>query len=40
MFQASQEVFGEVQTVDLAPGGGARPVTAANRREYVDAYVV
>jgi ubiquitin-protein ligase E3 A len=39
VFQASQEVFGEVQTVDLAVGGEGRPVTAANRREYVDLYV-
>lgn len=37
--RASQEVFGEVQTVDLLPGGENRPVTAANRREYVDLYV-
>jgi E3 ubiquitin-protein ligase HECTD2 len=39
VFQASQEVFGEVQTVDLVPGGENRPVTTANRREYVDLYV-
>ena len=38
-FQASQEVFGAVQTVDLCPGGGERHVTAINRKEYIDLYI-
>ncbi|KAG2439072.1 hypothetical protein HYH02_006599 [Chlamydomonas schloesseri] len=39
-FQVDMEVgFGEVESVDLLPGGGELEVTAANRRAYVDLYV-
>jgi len=38
-FQASQEVFGDVQTVYLCPGGGERNVTSVNRKEYIDLYI-
>lgn len=31
--------FGEVEQVDLVPGGAAVPVTGSNRAQYVDAYV-
>ncbi len=31
--------FGEVESVDLLPGGGDVPVTAANRQQYVELYV-
>lgn len=34
-FSASYDVFGEVRTVDLVPGGASIPVTASNRHEYV-----
>ncbi|KAG2488735.1 hypothetical protein HYH03_012734 [Edaphochlamys debaryana] len=40
VFQVDVEMgFGEVESVDLMPGGGDTPVTAANRRLYVDLYV-
>ena len=29
--QVSQECFGEVKTVELAPGGSKKPVTKENR---------
>ncbi|DAZ93940.1 TPA: hypothetical protein N0F65_012886 [Lagenidium giganteum] len=38
-FEFSYEVFGEVKTVELKPGGSAIPVTNANREEYVSLYV-
>ncbi|RLN74570.1 hypothetical protein BBJ28_00015168 [Nothophytophthora sp. Chile5] len=38
-FEYSYEVFGEVKTVELKPGGSAMPVTNANREEYVALYV-
>ncbi|EFJ51258.1 hypothetical protein VOLCADRAFT_57484, partial [Volvox carteri f. nagariensis] len=40
VFQVDMEVgFGEVEPVDLVPGGGEMAVSAANRRLYVDLYV-
>ncbi|GFR45089.1 hypothetical protein Agub_g6465 [Astrephomene gubernaculifera] len=40
VFQVDMEMgFGEVEAVELVPGGGELPVTAANRRLYVDLYV-
>ncbi|GIL42536.1 hypothetical protein Vafri_497 [Volvox africanus] len=40
VFQVDVEMgFGEVEQVDLVPGGSELPVTAANRRLYVDLYV-
>ncbi|KXZ42806.1 hypothetical protein GPECTOR_117g371 [Gonium pectorale] len=40
VFQVDMEMgFGEVEPVDLLPGGGELSVTAANRRHYVDLYV-
>lgn len=38
-FTATQEAFGEVQTIELIPDGASQPVTAANKRQYVAAYV-
>jgi len=38
-FEYSYEVFGEVKTVELKPGGSAIPVTSDNRGEYVALYV-
>ncbi|KAE9321277.1 Ubiquitin-protein ligase [Phytophthora rubi] len=38
-FEYSYEVFGEVKTVELKPGGSSIPVTKANRAEYVSLYV-
>ncbi|KAI9990062.1 hypothetical protein PInf_020368 [Phytophthora infestans] len=38
-FEYSYEVFGEVKTVDLKPGGSSIPVTNDNREEYVTLYV-
>lgn len=38
-FTATQEAFGEVTVIDLVPGGASQPVTAANKRQYVAAYV-
>ncbi|KAJ8548804.1 hypothetical protein ON010_g10868 [Phytophthora cinnamomi] len=38
-FEYSYEVFGEVKTVELKPGGSSIPVTIANREEYVSLYV-
>uniref|UniRef100_K3X4R1 HECT-type E3 ubiquitin transferase n=1 Tax=Globisporangium ultimum (strain ATCC 200006 / CBS 805.95 / DAOM BR144) TaxID=431595 RepID=K3X4R1_GLOUD len=38
-FEYSYEVFGEVKTVELKPGGSSIPVTNANREEYVALYV-
>jgi len=38
-FTANIESFGEVQTVDLIPGGSKIPVTRANRKQYVAAYL-
>ncbi|KAF4324329.1 hypothetical protein BBO99_00003235 [Phytophthora kernoviae] len=38
-FEYSYEVFGEVKTVELKPGGSTIPVTKANREEYVALYV-
>ncbi|GLC35097.1 hypothetical protein PLESTM_000279200 [Pleodorina starrii] len=40
VFQVDMEMgFGEVEQVDLVPGGSEVAVTAANRRLYVDLYV-
>ena len=36
---ATTEAFGERRVVELAPGGAARPVTRANARAYVHAYL-
>jgi hypothetical protein len=30
--------FGEVETVDLVPGGASQPVTGANRAQYAELY--
>ncbi|GMF56685.1 unnamed protein product [Phytophthora fragariaefolia] len=38
-FEYSYEVFGEVKTVELKPGGSSVPVTNTNREEYVSLYV-
>ncbi|OWZ05716.1 HECT E3 ubiquitin ligase [Phytophthora megakarya] len=38
-FEYSYEVFGEVKTVELKPGGNSIPVTNDNREEYVTLYV-
>ncbi|SPQ27664.1 b2d7493a-2635-4622-a26f-d68b6d805ed6 [Thermothielavioides terrestris] len=38
-FAIDTERYGVVERVALCPGGENRPVTNANRREYVDAYV-
>ncbi|KAG7395958.1 putative E3 ubiquitin-protein ligase HTD2 [Phytophthora boehmeriae] len=38
-FEYSYEVFGEVKTVELKPGGSSTPVTNENREEYVALYV-
>jgi E3 ubiquitin-protein ligase HERC4 len=38
-FQITRRYFGEVQTVDLVPDGANKPVTKANRQDYVEAYV-
>ncbi|KAL4169032.1 hypothetical protein KRP22_009961 [Phytophthora ramorum] len=38
-FEYSYEVFGEVKTVELKPGGSSIPVTNSNREEYVSLYV-
>uniref|UniRef100_A0AAV1UAM6 HECT-type E3 ubiquitin transferase n=1 Tax=Peronospora matthiolae TaxID=2874970 RepID=A0AAV1UAM6_9STRA len=38
-FEFSHEVFGEVKTVELKPGGSLIPVTSDNRDEYVALYV-
>ena len=36
--QISRSDFGEVQSVDLVPGGATIPVTTENRHQYMDAY--
>ena len=38
-FEVTQEVFGELKSVELKEGGAETPVTAENRQEYVDLYV-
>jgi len=38
-WEAAYEAFGEPHTVELCPGGKEKPVTAANKRAYVAAYV-
>ncbi|CAM9721303.1 unnamed protein product [Ectocarpus fasciculatus] len=38
-FEISYEVFGEMRTVELLPGGGDIRVSASNREMYVDLYV-
>ena len=38
-FELSFEVFGELRTHELKPGGAALAVTAENRAEYVRLYV-
>ncbi|XP_071953933.1 probable E3 ubiquitin-protein ligase HERC4 [Antedon mediterranea] len=38
-FQISEEVFGEVQTVELMPGGKDVTVTQDNKHDYVDRYI-
>ena len=35
-FQVEEEVFGEVVSRDLKPGGEDIPVTNANKREYIE----
>jgi E3 ubiquitin-protein ligase HECTD2 len=38
-FQVSYDVFGQMHTHDLVPGGADQPVTNDNRAEYVRLYV-
>ncbi|OQR92752.1 HECT E3 ubiquitin ligase [Achlya hypogyna] len=38
-FELSYEVFGQIKTVELVPGGKDIPVTRANRADYVAKYV-
>ncbi|XP_066923959.1 E3 ubiquitin-protein ligase NEDD4-like isoform X2 [Clytia hemisphaerica] len=38
-FQVEEEVFGEVVSRDLKPGGEDIPVTNANKREYIDSVI-
>ena len=38
-FEYSHEVFGEIKTAELKPGGSLIPVTSDNRAEYVALYV-
>ncbi|KAF0693070.1 Aste57867_15922 [Aphanomyces stellatus] len=38
-FEVSYEVYGEIKTVELVPGGKSINVTNANRKDYVDKYV-
>ncbi|KAJ5183381.1 hypothetical protein N7492_000997 [Penicillium capsulatum] len=38
-FVAQMDRYGEVVNVPLCPGGGSRPVTNKNRREFVDLYI-
>jgi hypothetical protein len=39
LLQVEMEVgFGTMRTIDLLPGGGDIPVTAANRAQYVELY--
>ncbi|XP_063237913.1 probable E3 ubiquitin-protein ligase HERC4 [Bacillus rossius redtenbacheri] len=38
-FQVNREVFGEVRSIPLKPGGGDIPVTQQNKQEFVDLYV-
>ncbi|KAI9820632.1 MAG: putative E3 ubiquitin-protein ligase [Pycnora praestabilis] len=38
-FVAETERYGQIQQVSLCPDGEQRPVTSANRREFVDLYV-
>ncbi|KAK9506239.1 hypothetical protein O3M35_008210 [Rhynocoris fuscipes] len=38
-FEISRDVFGEVKTHELKPGGSGISVTLENRQEYVDLYV-
>lgn len=38
-FVVTEEVFGEMLTSELCPGGAEKEVTMANRKEYVDAYI-
>lgn len=37
-FEVEYEFFGSTQKAELMPGGSSKPVTAANRRQYVDLY--
>jgi hypothetical protein len=36
--QVEYEFYGEIRTVELIPGGSSVPVTAENRRKYVELY--
>ncbi|CAG8493089.1 2866_t:CDS:10 [Ambispora leptoticha] len=38
-FVGEYEAFGELQRIPLVPGGENKPVTNANRKDYVDRYV-
>lgn len=38
-FVVTEEVFGEMVTSELCPGGGEKEVTLANREEYVSSYI-
>lgn len=38
-FDVDTEVWGEIKTIELKPGGSETVVTAENRQEYVDLYV-
>ena len=37
-FSVEEEIFGELQTHELKPGGSSIAVTNSNRQEYVDLY--
>lgn len=37
-FEVEYEAFGEKKQVELLPGGANLPVTADNRRQFVDLY--
>ena len=37
-FAVEEEVFGEMQTHELKPGGSNLPVTSGNKQEYVELY--
>lgn len=38
-FEVSMENFGEIQSMNLVPGGSHKVVNKENRKEYVDAYI-
>ncbi|XP_039277120.1 probable E3 ubiquitin-protein ligase HERC4 isoform X2 [Nilaparvata lugens] len=38
-FEVTREIFGEIKSYELKPGGKSIPVTSENKQEYVDSYV-